>query len=76
MAFLVENAFGGKELVQDANHHPTIRLFTTRKLTAAQPATLADAGSIPGITPNALRYLLAHVQANRRKAAVGAAAEA
>ena len=37
MAFLVENAFGGKELVQDANHHPTIRLFTTRKLTAAQP---------------------------------------
>ena len=37
MAFLVENAFGGKELVQDANHHPTIRLFTTRKLTAARP---------------------------------------
>ena len=37
MAFLVENAFGGKELVQDANRHPTIRLFTTRKLTAAQP---------------------------------------
>ena len=43
------------------------------KLTAAQPATLADAGSIPGITPNALRYLLAHVQDNRWKAAAAEA---
>ena len=37
MAFLVENAFGGPTLVQDANNHPAIRLFTTRKLTASSP---------------------------------------
>ena len=37
MAFLVENAFGGADLVQDANNHPEIRLFTTRKLTAGSP---------------------------------------
>lgn len=37
MAFLVENAFGGAELVQDANNHPEIRFFTTRKLTALSP---------------------------------------
>jgi sialate O-acetylesterase len=37
MAFLVEMAFGGKDLVQDANNHPEIRLFTTRKLTAGTP---------------------------------------
>ncbi|EOD10902.1 hypothetical protein EMIHUDRAFT_104986 [Emiliania huxleyi CCMP1516] len=37
MAFLVENSFGGADLVQDANNHPEIRLFTTRKLTAQRP---------------------------------------
>lgn len=37
MAFLVENAFGGADLVQDANNYPNIRLFTTRKLTAGNP---------------------------------------
>jgi len=37
MAFLVEMAFGGQELVQDANNHPEIRYMTTRKLTAASP---------------------------------------
>ena len=37
MAFLVEMAFGGPELVQDANNHPLIRYFTTRKLTAGVP---------------------------------------
>ena len=37
MAFLLENAFNGSELVQDANNHPHIRLFTTRKLTAGNP---------------------------------------
>ena len=40
------------------------------KLTAAQPATLADAATISGITPNALRYVLAHV-GGRKGAAAG-----
>ena len=39
MAFLVEMAFGGRDFVQDANNHPEIRLFTTRKLTAGAPLT-------------------------------------
>ena len=44
------------------------------KLTAAQPATLADAASISGITPNALRYVLAHV-GGRKGAAAGRRAQ-
>ena len=39
------------------------------KLTAAQPATLADAATISGITPNALRYVLAHVGRTKGAAA-------
>lgn len=42
MAFLVENAFGGPELVQDANNYMNIRLFTSRKLRANRP--LRDLG--------------------------------
>jgi len=44
------------------------------KLTAAQPATLADAATISGITPNALRYVLAHV-GGRKGAAAGRRAQ-
>ena len=39
------------------------------KLTSTQPATLADAANIPGITPNALRYLFAHVSGRKGAAA-------
>ena len=40
-------------------------------------ATIADAAAIPGITPNALRYVFAHAQASRRpKRAAVAEAEA
>lgn len=37
MAFLLENAFNGSALVQDANNHPHLRMMTTRKTTAAAP---------------------------------------
>lgn len=37
MAFLTEMAFDGPALVQDANNHPEIRFFTTRKLIANTP---------------------------------------
>ena len=45
---------------------PCLSSEEVQKLTAAQPATLAEAGAIPGITPNALRYVFAHAQASRR----------
>ena len=37
MAFLLENAFNGSALVQDANNHPSLRMMTTKKTTAATP---------------------------------------
>ena len=37
MAFLLENAFNGSELVQDANNPPHLRMMTTRKTTAGAP---------------------------------------
>ena len=37
MAFLLENAFNGSELVQDANNHPLLRMMTTRKTTSSTP---------------------------------------
>lgn len=39
MAFLLENAFNGTQLVQEANDYPEIRLFTTAKTTSAEPLT-------------------------------------
>ena len=37
MAFLLETAFNGSALVQDANNHPNLRMMTTRKTTAGSP---------------------------------------
>ena len=37
MAFILENAFNGSALVQDANNHPHLRMMTTRKTTASSP---------------------------------------
>jgi len=37
MAFLLEMAFNGSDLVQDANNHPELRFMTTRKTTADVP---------------------------------------
>ena len=37
MAFLLENAFGGAALVQQANDYPELRLFTTAKKTSVVP---------------------------------------
>jgi sialate O-acetylesterase len=37
MAFLLENAFNGSELVADADNHPLIRLFTSKKLSTKTP---------------------------------------
>ena len=37
MAFLLANAFNGSALVQDANHWPLIRLFTSTKLRSSAP---------------------------------------
>lgn len=37
MAFLLENAFNGSALVQDANNHPELRYMTTRKTTSGVP---------------------------------------
>jgi len=37
MAFLLQNAFNGSALVQDANNYPHIRLFTTSKVSATTP---------------------------------------
>lgn len=37
MAFLLENSFNGSELVADADNHPLIRLFTSKKLKSNTP---------------------------------------
>lgn len=37
MAFLLENAFNGSELVKDADNHPTIRMFTSKKNSSPEP---------------------------------------
>ena len=37
MAFLVQNAFNGSALVQDANNWPNIRLYTSKKLSSPKP---------------------------------------
>ena len=37
MAFLLEMDMDGARLVQEANHHPSLRFFTTRKLTSNMP---------------------------------------
>eukprot|EP00041_Stephanoeca_diplocostata_P033498 m.1108937 g.1108937 ORF g.1108937 m.1108937 type:complete len:474 (+) comp24352_c0_seq33:177-1598(+) len=37
MAFLLENAFNGTALVQDANNWPNIRLFTSKKTSSKVP---------------------------------------
>ena len=37
MAFILENSFGGADLVQQANDYPELRLFTTAKKTATVP---------------------------------------
>ena len=37
MAFLVQNAFNGSALVQDANNWPHIRLYTSKKLSSPTP---------------------------------------
>ena len=37
MAFLVQNAFNGSEIVQDANNYPNIRFFTSKKIKSATP---------------------------------------
>ena len=37
MAFLLENAFNGSALVADADNHPNIRLFTSKKTNSRVP---------------------------------------
>ena len=37
MAFLLENAFNGSALVADADNHPLIRLFTSKKVNSHTP---------------------------------------
>lgn len=37
MAFLLENAFNGSSLIADANNHPTVRLFTSKKTSSKVP---------------------------------------
>jgi len=57
---------------------PCLSSEEVQKLSKAQPATIADAAAIPGITPNALRYVFAHAQSTRggRNGASSAAAAA
>lgn len=37
MAFLLENAYNGTALVKDADNHPTLRFFTSKKTSSAKP---------------------------------------
>lgn len=37
MAFLLENAFNGSALVADADAHPSVRLFTSKKTSSKAP---------------------------------------
>ena len=37
MAFLLENAFNGSSLVADADNHPLVRLFTSKKTSSTTP---------------------------------------
>eukprot|EP00462_Mataza_sp_D1_P021035 CAMPEP_0175129262 /NCGR_PEP_ID=MMETSP0087-20121206/5373_1 /TAXON_ID=136419 /ORGANISM="Unknown Unknown, Strain D1" /LENGTH=352 /DNA_ID=CAMNT_0016411389 /DNA_START=13 /DNA_END=1068 /DNA_ORIENTATION=- len=37
MAFLLQNAFNGSQMVQDANNYPAIRLFTSKKINSKTP---------------------------------------
>jgi sialate O-acetylesterase len=37
MAFLLENAFNGSALIADADDHPSVRLFTSKKTSSRVP---------------------------------------
>ena len=37
MAFLLENAFNGSSMIADADNHPLIRLFTSKKTDSTTP---------------------------------------
>ena len=46
---------------------PCLSAEEVEKLTAARPATLHDAGLIPGITPKAVGYLFGAIEQRRNK---------
>ena len=47
MAFLLENAFGGPDLVKAADSNPLVRLFTSKKTSSHQPLLMQPAVEEP-----------------------------
>ena len=55
---------------------PCLSTEEVEKLTKRQPATLKDAGDIPGITPKALLYVYSTLSKRRRPELLGEPSEA
>ena len=67
MAFLVQNAFNGSALVQDANNWPHIRLYTSKKLSSSTPLSQQPEIEEPWSVASNISISMNNAPENRRR---------